>query len=123
MGVPAPGALPTPGLSTFSDDILKIELSGPDRQHLTFIDVPGTFGTPTEDVTTKEDVRLVPNMVRSYIKDPSNRHFSSCSGHPWISPTHQILGMAEDLIHWAQRTMGVLTKPDLVDKGTGGDVI
>jgi hypothetical protein len=27
----------------FSDDILKIELSGPDHHHLSVVDVPGLF--------------------------------------------------------------------------------
>ena len=27
----------------FSDDILKIELSGPNHQHLSVVDVPGLF--------------------------------------------------------------------------------
>ncbi|KAK2738282.1 interferon-induced GTP-binding protein Mx1 [Colletotrichum kahawae] len=35
------------GSSAFSQDILKIEISGPDQQHLTVIDVPGIFRVST----------------------------------------------------------------------------
>ena len=59
MGIPTPGQSLAPGLSTYSNDILKIELSGPSKQHLSIIDVPGIFGTPTYGVTTKEDMTLV----------------------------------------------------------------
>lgn len=79
MGIPAPGQSLAPGLSTFSDDILKIELSGPSKEHLSIIDVPGIFRTPTHGVTTKEDMTLVQRMVKSYIKDSPHYYFSSHS--------------------------------------------
>lgn len=34
-------------LSTFSEDILKVEICGPSQVHLTVIDVPGIFRTAT----------------------------------------------------------------------------
>ncbi|KAH7347984.1 hypothetical protein BKA66DRAFT_432765 [Pyrenochaeta sp. MPI-SDFR-AT-0127] len=43
----------------FSEDILKIEICGPDEDYLTVIDVPGIFRNPTEGVTTKDDIQLV----------------------------------------------------------------
>ena len=116
MGVPAPGKPLTPALSTFSDNILKIELSGPDRQHLSFIDVPGIFRTPTEGVTTKKDVTHVKNMVRSYIKDPRTIILAVVPA-PVDIATQEILSMAIEADPSGQRTMGVLTKPDLVDRG------
>lgn len=53
----------------FSDDVLRVELSGPDHDNLSIIDVPGIFRVPTPGVTTKEDIELVKAMVRSYIQD------------------------------------------------------
>lgn len=35
-------ALDTPG-SSFSEDVLKIELSGPDHEHFSVVDLPGIF--------------------------------------------------------------------------------
>ena len=55
--------------TVFSEDILKIELCGPKEDYLTVIDVPGIFRNHTEGVTTKEDIALVNNLVRRYIKD------------------------------------------------------
>jgi hypothetical protein len=42
MGVPGPSTKNLEDLEKrFSDDILKIELSGPDHHHLSVVDVPG----------------------------------------------------------------------------------
>lgn len=105
--------LSSTGGTVFSEDILKIEISGPDEDYLTLTDVPGIFRTPTEGVTTKNDVLLVHQMVKNYIKDsrtvilvvlPSN-----------IDPaTQEILTLAEEADLNGERTLGVLTKPDLV---------
>jgi hypothetical protein len=55
------------GQSTFSKDILRIELSGPQRDNLSIIDIPGIFRLTTEGVTTKADMAMVGQMVRSYL--------------------------------------------------------
>ncbi|RMY33433.1 hypothetical protein D0864_16779, partial [Hortaea werneckii] len=49
-------AIPRP---TFSDDVLRLEISGPSQEHLSVIDVPGIFKIPTEGLTTKADIDLV----------------------------------------------------------------
>lgn len=116
MGIPAPGQSMAPGQSTFSDNILKIELGGPSRQHLSVIDVPGIFRTPTSGVTTKSDMGLVQNMVQYYIKD-SRTIILAVIPAPVDIATQEILSMAEEVDPLGQRTLGVLTKPDLVDKG------
>ncbi len=116
MSIPAPGQSLAPGQSTFSDDMLKIELGGPSRQHLSVIDVPGIFRTPTYGVTTKEDMTLVRRMVKSYIKD-SRTIILAVIPAPVDIATQEILSMAEEADPLGQRTLGVLTKPDLVDKG------
>jgi hypothetical protein len=60
---------PKDGLSTFREDILKVELSGPRRENLSIIDTPGIFRCSVEGRTTDEDMKLVRSMVESYIKD------------------------------------------------------
>lgn len=47
---------------TFADDVLKIEMCGPDQEHLSVIDVPGIFKKSTRGVTTKADMTMVRNM-------------------------------------------------------------
>lgn len=42
--------------TVFSEDILKIEICGPNEDYLTVIDVPGIFRNPSEGITTKADI-------------------------------------------------------------------
>lgn len=116
MSIPALGQSLAPGQSTFSDDMLKIELSGSSRQHLSVIDVPEIFRTSTYGVTTKEDMILVRRMIKSYIKD-SRIIIIAVISAPVNIATQEILSMAEEADPLGQRTLSVLTKPDLVDKG------
>jgi hypothetical protein len=49
MGLPGPSTKDLEDLEKrFSDDILKIELSGPDHHHLSVVDVPGLFHSEQE---------------------------------------------------------------------------
>ena len=44
MGLPKPGEATSESSGPrFADDILKIELRGPDRLHFSVVDVPGLF--------------------------------------------------------------------------------
>ncbi|KAK0618698.1 putative dynamin-related protein 4A [Lasiodiplodia hormozganensis] len=63
-------SMPTRARKTFSSDVLSIQVSGPDEEHLTVIDVPGIFQRVTKDVTTKEDKEFVREMVAGYMRNP-----------------------------------------------------
>ena len=99
--------------AVFSEDILKIEICGPDEDYLTVIDVPGIFRDPTEGITTKEDVQIVRNMVKNYIKNSRTIILAVLPSNVDIA-TQEILALAEDYDRAGERTLGVLTKPDLV---------
>ncbi|OJD31257.1 dynamin family protein [Diplodia corticola] len=101
---------------TFSSDVLSIEVAGPDQEHLTVIDVPGIFQRVTKDVTTKEDKEFVKDMVLAYMKNPRSVMLTVVPANVDVA-TQLILEMAEEVDPDGQRTLGVLTKPDLVDKG------
>ena len=53
-------------LRNFSDDVLKIEISGPDRSYFSILDVPGVFQSITNNLTQK-DKSGVEGMVSSYM--------------------------------------------------------
>jgi Dynamin central region/Dynamin family len=97
----------------FSEDVLKIEICGPGEDYLTVIDVPGIFRTPTEGITTKKDIELVQNMVKEYIKDSRTIILAVLPSNVDIA-TQEILTLAQDYDKAGERTLGVLTKPDLV---------
>ncbi|KAH0559007.1 hypothetical protein GP486_004377 [Trichoglossum hirsutum] len=53
----------------FSDHVLRIELSGPSRSHLSFVDVPGLFHNPTK-YQTLQDAAIIRELIQSYAQDP-----------------------------------------------------
>ncbi|KAL8650282.1 MAG: hypothetical protein Q9210_003915 [Variospora velana] len=107
---------------SFSDDVLKIEVAGPDQQHLSVVDVPGIFRKVTEGVTTSMDITNVRNMVNGYMANERSVILAVIPANVDIA-TQEILDMAQVHDPKGQRTLGVLTKPDLVDKGAEGNVL
>ncbi|KUJ09882.1 uncharacterized protein LY89DRAFT_700964 [Mollisia scopiformis] len=111
-----------PGRSnTFSEDVLCLEVSGPEQQHFSVIDVPGIFKRTTQGVTNKADMQMVKSMVQGYMENPRSVILAIIPANVDIA-TQEILEMAEEVDPEGQRTLGVLTKPDLVDKGTESGV-
>ena len=122
MGIPSPDEPKTHGQPAFSEHILRVELVDPDHNHLSIIDVPGIFRTPTEGLTTNEDIDLVKRMVRRFIQNERTIILAVIPANVDIA-TQEILNMAKDVDPQGQRTLGVLTKPDLVDRGAERDVL
>ncbi|KAI5456958.1 P-loop containing nucleoside triphosphate hydrolase protein [Mariannaea sp. PMI_226] len=102
----------TENSTTFSEDILKIEVHGPHEDYLTIIDLPGIFRTKTIG-TTKEDMVMVKELVKGYIKDERTIILAVLPSTTDVA-TQEILELAEDYDKDGVRTLGVLTKPDLV---------
>lgn len=98
---------------TFSEDVLKIENCGPDEDYLTVIDVPGIFRLTTEGVTTKRDRDMVLDMIRNYIKNERTIILAVLPSNVDVQ-TQEILELAEEYDKTGERTLGVLTKVDLL---------
>lgn len=105
------------GENTFSEDVLKIEKCGPDEDYLTIIDVPGIFRTVTEGVTSNRDKELVRNMVKRYIKDSRTVILAVLPSNVDVA-TQEILSLAEEADKAGDRTLGILTKADLLTEQT-----
>ncbi|KAL8718451.1 MAG: hypothetical protein Q9225_004417 [Loekoesia sp. 1 TL-2023] len=119
MGV---GDASQPGKRTFSDDVLKIEIYRPEQEHLSVIDVPGILKKTTKGLTTASDIALVQSMVEKYMKNPRSAILAVIPSNVDIA-TQEILEMAERHDPKGLRTLGVLTKPDLVDRGAEQNII
>lgn len=107
---------------TFSNDVLRLEICGPDEDHLSAIDVPGIFKNTTEGVTTTQDIDMVREMVHGYMQNPRSVMLTVVPANVDIA-TQEIVEMAKELDPDGERTLGVLTKPDLVDKGAEKGVV
>ncbi|KAH8690854.1 P-loop containing nucleoside triphosphate hydrolase protein [Talaromyces proteolyticus] len=104
------------GLPTFSDSVLRLEICGPDEDHLSVIDVPGIFRTTTMGVTTPKDITMVREMVLRYMQNPRSIMLAVVPANVDIV-TQEIIELAQEVDPEGERTLGVLTKPDLVDPG------
>jgi hypothetical protein len=102
--------------TTFSEDVLRLEICGPYQEHFSVIDVPGIFKRTTQGVTTKADMSMVDDMVHGYMRNPRSVMLTVIPSNVDIA-TQEILERAEEVDPDGIRTLGVLTKPDLVDRG------
>ncbi|KAI9717339.1 MAG: hypothetical protein M1828_007227 [Chrysothrix sp. TS-e1954] len=107
---------------TFSNDVLRLEIGGPKEAHLSVIDVPGIFKRTTSGLTTKLDMEMVQQMVHDYMKNHRSVMLAVVPANVDIA-TQEILEKAEELDPDGIRTLAVLTKPDLTDKGAEINVI
>ncbi|KAF4960727.1 hypothetical protein FGADI_742 [Fusarium gaditjirri] len=105
----------------FSEDVLKVEIYGPQEDLLTIIDVPGMFRV-AGDGTTKDDMEMVNNLVRKYIKDERTIILAVLPSNVDIA-TQEILQLAEEFDKDGERTLGILTKPDLVTEKGAQDTV
>lgn len=110
------------GENTFSEDVLKIEKFGPDEGYLTIIDVPGIFHTTTEGITTNKDKELVKDMVKRYIKDSRAIILAVLPSNVDVA-TQEILTLAEETDPTGDRTLGILTKVDLLKEETAKSAV
>ncbi|KAF3210236.1 hypothetical protein TWF106_010767 [Orbilia oligospora] len=122
MGIPKPGdkVEDTPD-KRFSNDILKIELSGPHHPHLTIVDVPGLFHNSTM-YQTDEDKDLIRNLIQSYIKDPRTIIMAVMDGRNNLA-NQEVFRMAREVDPEGRRTVGIITKCDAVQPGDENGVI
>ena len=109
-------------LPTFSSDVLRLEIYGPHENHLSVIDVPGIFKTTTPGLTSKSDITLVRDMVLNYMRNPRSIMRVVVPANVDIA-TQEIIEISRELDPDGIRTLRILTKPDLVDKGAEDKII
>ncbi|KAF4547379.1 Dynamin central region-containing protein 1 [Elsinoe fawcettii] len=117
----------------FSNDILRIELSGPEQQHLSVVDVPGLFHSKlvstwpgdliidfdSSDPTkfqTEEDVGVIRELLKSYMSDRRTIILAVMDARNNLA-NQEVFSMARDADPHGRRTLGIITKCDAVQSG------
>jgi GTPase SAR1 family protein len=105
----------TPHGRAFAQDILRVEITGPDRPHLTIVDLPGLIHSETKHQTSS-DVELVKGLIQSYMKE------SRCIILAVVSAKNDfanqvVLKLAREADTSGSRTLGIITKPDTLVPG------
>ena len=103
----------------FARDVLSIEIEGPSRPQLTLVDIPGLIQTDTKGVT-KADVELVGEITDQYIKQPRTICLAVVSAANDYA-NQKILTKVREVDSEGDRTLGIITKPDRLDSGSGSE--
>ncbi|CAI6238074.1 unnamed protein product [Periconia digitata] len=100
----------------FSKDLLRIEISGPDRPHLTVVDLPGLIHSGTKQQSAS-DIGLVKDVVKSYMEEPRSIVLAVVSAKNDYA-NHIVISLARSADGSGTRTLGVITKPDTLTPGS-----
>ncbi|KAJ5936764.1 Dynamin [Penicillium verhagenii] len=98
---------------TFASDVLRLELVGNTGVHLTIVDVPGLISVSENE----DDVNLVASLVDSYLQNSRTIILAVVPASSDVD-TQAIIQRARFFDKAGERTVGIITKPDLINKGT-----
>ncbi|OAA52845.1 Dynamin, GTPase domain protein [Beauveria brongniartii RCEF 3172] len=104
------------GDKDFSKDVLCISVEGPEMVPLTLVDLPGIFVNETA-TQSKGGIKTVNDLVDCYMAQPRSIMLVIVEHNIEIA-RHGALARARDHDPKHERTLGVVTKPDLA-KGQG----
>lgn len=105
----------------FSKDLLRVEVSGPDRPHLTIVDLPGLIHSETKQQSAS-DVELVQDVVETYMKEPRSIILAVVSAKNNYA-NQIVLKLARAADKKGNRTLGVITKPDTLIPGSESEAL
>lgn len=105
---------------SFVEDVLQIKVTGPSGLHLSIVDLPGLISTPSEE-QTEEDMNTVHRMVDSYLENPRTIVLAVVQASNDIA-NQGIIRKSKKFDRAGQRTVGIITKPDLINVGAEGRI-
>ncbi|XP_070606578.1 interferon-induced GTP-binding protein Mx2-like isoform X2 [Erythrolamprus reginae] len=104
-----------------SDELITLEISSPDVPDLTLIDLPGitrvAVGNQPKDIG-----KQIMKLIQSYITKQETINLVVVPSNVDIATT-EALKMAQTVDPEGERTLGILTKPDLIDEGTENETV
>jgi GTPase SAR1 family protein len=106
--------------SAFSNDALRVEISGPTQQHLTIVDLPGLIHSENKQQTSA-DVALVLSMVQQYMANRRSIILAVMSAKNDYA-NQIVTKLAKDVDSKGHRTLGIITKPDTLPIGSESEL-
>jgi GTPase SAR1 family protein len=100
----------------FSKHVLRVEISGPKMPKLTLVDLPGLIHSDNKQQSSA-DVELISDLVRSYMKNPRSVVLAVVSAKNDYA-NQIILKRAREVDPRGLRTLGLITKPDDLPRGS-----
>uniref|UniRef100_A0A3P9H9M3 Interferon-induced GTP-binding protein Mx n=1 Tax=Oryzias latipes TaxID=8090 RepID=A0A3P9H9M3_ORYLA len=104
-----------------SDELISLEIASPDVPDLTLIDLPGIARVAVKG--QPENIGdQIKRLIQKFITKQETISLVVVPSNVDIATT-EALKMAQQVDPEGERTLGILTKPDLVDKGTEETVV
>ncbi|KAK0838829.1 hypothetical protein LTS02_017658 [Friedmanniomyces endolithicus] len=103
---------------SFAKDVHRIKVTAPCGLHLNIVDSPGLISNVSEE-QTEDDVETVHRMVDSYVEKPRTTILAVVQAGNDIA-NKSIVPKSKLFEKAGQRTVGIITKPDLVNAGAAG---
>ncbi|MBN3312013.1 MX3 protein, partial [Atractosteus spatula] len=104
-----------------SDELISLEIASSDVPDLTLIDLPGIARVAVKG--QPEDIgEQIKRLIRKFIQRQETINLVVVPCNVDIATT-EALQMAQEVDPEGERTLGILTKPDLVDKGTEETIV
>ncbi|ERF76872.1 hypothetical protein EPUS_02583 [Endocarpon pusillum Z07020] len=103
----------------FSNDILRVEISGPNQPHLTLVDLPGLFSAGNK-TQSDADAQVVKSLVLSYMKKSRSIILAVVSAKNDFA-NQIVTKYARDIDPQGLRTLGIITKPDTLPPGSDSE--
>ncbi|RAK86367.1 dynamin family protein [Aspergillus costaricaensis CBS 115574] len=99
--------------SGFSDDVLKVEILGPDQPELTLVNLPGLYYSVSQDQSL-EGIRVVRTLTEKYMKNKRSIILAVISAKADYH-LQEVLNIAERFDSKRERTLGIITQPDTLE--------
>lgn len=103
----------------FSKDVLRVELCGANQPNLTLVDLPGIFWAGDKS-QSDDDAQLVQSMVKSYMEKSRSIILAVISAKSDLA-MQVITKLAREIDPAGLRTLGIITKPDLLHEGSDSE--
>lgn len=101
--------------NSFARDLLRIEVSGSTGLDLSVVDLPGLISVESEE-QTEHDVQMVHDLIGTYVAN--DRAIILAVVQAGNDIANQGIIKKVKTFQAGGRTIGVITKPDLINKGT-----
>lgn len=100
----------------FCDDVLKIEISGPDKPELTLVDLPGLYNTPSKE-QSKEGIQIVRQLTERYMAKDRSIILAVISARVDYH-IQEVLDIAKNYDPEYERVLAIVTQTDILEEGS-----
>ncbi|KAL4972256.1 P-loop containing nucleoside triphosphate hydrolase protein [Aspergillus desertorum] len=97
----------------FSDDVLKVEISGPDKPELTLVDLPGLYYSTSREQGLA-GIGIVRNLTEKYMQNSRSIILAVISAKTDYH-LQEVLNIAARFDPGGKRTLGIITQPDILE--------